>query len=157
MKKYLVLRTIGHAISGRSEVKKNRCLSFIFLFTFFVPILGSFCWAADEEIPRITIEELKKMVDSKADVVILDVQPQAVYAKGHIKGAISFPWARKIDGARVANLPRNKTIVTYCDCGPGETDSANVASQLTDLGFADVMVLKDPSIRGWKEAGFPVE
>ena len=94
---------------------------------------------ASDDIPRITIEELKKMVNEKADIVILDAQPKAVHA------------------AQTANLPRNKPIITYCDCGPGESDSANVAAQLMELGFADVRVLKDPSISGWMEAGYPME
>jgi rhodanese-related sulfurtransferase len=138
-------------------VKKFIGFSSILLFLFVALVLGPFCWASDDEIPRVIVEELKKMVDGKADIVILDVQPQTVYAKGHIKGAISFPWARKIDEARVANLPRTKTIIAYCDCGPGEADSASVAAQLMNLGFADVKVLKDPSVRGWKGAGYPME
>ena len=138
-------------------MKKFIGISSTFLFIVVALVLGSLCWASDDETPRITVEELKKMVDGKIDVVILDVQPQTVYAKGHIKGALSFPWARKIDEARVANLPRTKTIITYCDCGPGEADSASVAAQLMELGFADVKVLKDPSIRGWKAAGYPME
>ena len=113
--------------------------------------------SASDDIPRITIGELKKMVNEKADIVILDAQPKAVHAKGHIKGALSLPWAPKLTAAQTANLPRNKPIITYCDCGPGESDSANVAAQLMELGFADVRVLKDPSISGWMEAGYPME
>jgi rhodanese-related sulfurtransferase len=113
--------------------------------------------SASDDIPRITIGELKKMVNEKADIVILDAQPKAVHAKVHIKGALSLPWAPKLTAAQTANLPRNKPIITYCDCGPGESDSANVAAQLMELGFADVRVLKDPSISGWMEAGYPME
>ncbi len=113
--------------------------------------------AAQEEVPRITVEELKSMIDKGADVLILDTQPKALYEKGHVKGAVSFPWKPKITPQDAARLPRTKPIVTYCDCGPGESDSAGVASQLLALGFTDVRVLKDPSIRGWKKAGYPVE
>jgi rhodanese-related sulfurtransferase len=113
--------------------------------------------AAQVEIPRITIAELKGMMDQGTGVVILDTQPKAVYDKGHIKGAISFPWKARIAALDTGGLPRNKPIVTYCDCGPGESDSANVATQLVDLGFSNVKVLADPSIRGWKQAGYPME
>ena len=74
-------------------------------------------------------------MDRKADVVILDTQPKALYDKEHIKGAISFPWKRKVAAQDVQSLPRDKLIVTYCDCGPGESDSAGVASQLLALRF----------------------
>lgn len=126
-------------------------------FALIILILPLFCPASDDEIPRITIQELKKMVDSKADIVILDVRPKTDYAKGHIKGAISLPWEHEIDEVRVSNLPRNKTVIIYCDCGPGESDSTSVALQLMNFGFIDVRVLKDPSIRGWKAAGYPME
>jgi rhodanese-related sulfurtransferase len=125
------------------------------LFALFCVLIGPA--AAQEDVPRITVEELKSMIDKGADVLVLDTQPKALYDKGHIKGAISFPWKPKITQQDAARLPRNKLIVTYCDCGPGESDSAGVASQLLALGFTDVRVLKDPSIRGWKKAGYPVE
>jgi rhodanese-related sulfurtransferase len=113
--------------------------------------------AAGDDVPRISIQELKKMMENKIDVVILDAQPKRAYDKGHIKGAISFPWALKLNEEQIAALPKGKPIIVYCDCGPGETDSVSVAERLIDLGFNDVKVLQDPSIRGWKEAGFPIE
>ena len=117
----------------------------------------AFSSLAQIEIPRITIQELKGMLDEGTGVVILDTQPKTVYEKGHIKGAISFPWKARIAAQDVAGLPLNKPIVTYCDCGPGESDSASVAAQLVELGFSNVKVLKDPAIRGWKQAGYPME
>jgi rhodanese-related sulfurtransferase len=130
------------------------------LFFFSVALLFLFnaaTYAAHDEVPRVTIEELKKIIDTKADVVILDVQSKGVYDKGHIKGALSLPWVEELTDSAVKHLPRTKPIVAYCDCGPGETDSAGMAAQLIDMGFTEVKVLKDPSIRGWKKAGLPIE
>jgi phage shock protein E len=112
--------------------------------------------AAQGDIPRIPIQELKKMMDSGQSVTIIDVQPKEVYKEGHIKGAISLPWKSQIPLEEVWNLPKDKPIVTYCDCGPGEADSADVASQLLQFGFENVQVLGDPSIKGWKKAGYPM-
>jgi len=109
-----------------------------------------------KEIPRITIEELKQKMDSGADIVVLDAQPKALYDKGHIKGAQSFPWTSKLTGEDVKQLPRSKLIIVYCDCGPGEFDSSDLAAQLREMGF-NIVVLSDPSIRGWIKAGYPVE
>lgn len=113
--------------------------------------------SADEKIARITIDELKKLIDQGADLVIVDVQSKDTYAKNHIKGAISLPWKPKILTAEAAHLPKHKLIVTYCDCGPGEADSNRMAQQLVGLGFTDVKVLADPAIRGWIKASYPVE
>ena len=77
---------------------------------------------------------------------------------GHIKGAISLPWKPQMTIVDLEMLPMGKTIVTYCDCGPGEADSDSVAMQLIELGAeADVKVLAHPSIEGWIEAGYPTE
>lgn len=120
-------------------------------------LMASVCISMQADIPRISIQELKKMMDSGTEVIILDTQPKGVYAEGHIKGAISLPWKSQIALEDVWSLPSDALIVTYCDCGPGEADSANVASQLMQMGYDDVQVLKDPSIQGWKEAGYPME
>ncbi len=119
--------------------------------------LGVLSFAASDEVARITIVELKKMMDHKADVTILDVQPKSAFDRGHIKGAISIPWTPKLNRTQTAVLPKEKPVVVYCDCGPGESDSANIAERLLDFGFKDVKVLKDPAIRGWKDAGYPMQ
>jgi rhodanese-related sulfurtransferase len=113
--------------------------------------------AAQGTVPRISVQELKKMMDSGKPVTIVDAQPKEVYKEGHIKGAISLPWRSQIPLEDVWNLPKGKPIVTYCDCGPGESDSADVAAQLIQYGYDDVKVLGDPSIKGWKQAGYPME
>jgi rhodanese-related sulfurtransferase len=113
--------------------------------------------AAQVEIPRITIHELKDMIDRGESVMILDTQPKAIFEKVHIKGAVSLPWKARITLQDVSSLPRDKAIVTYCTRGSGDSTSANVAEQLMRFGFSDVKVLADPSIKGWKEAGYPLE
>jgi rhodanese-related sulfurtransferase len=113
--------------------------------------------AANDEVPRIPIAELKKLIDDKADIVILDAQLKEVYNKGHIKGAKSFPWNAEIAPEDAQGLPKEKLIIVYCDCGPGEADSSDVAAQLIRLGFDNVKVLADPSIRGWTKLGYPIE
>jgi len=116
-------------------------------------------FAAHDEIPRISIAELKKLIDRKADIVIYDAQVKSVYAKDHIKGAASLPWKQELEESDIKNLPKTKDafIIVYCDCGPGENDSADIASQLTGLGYTNVKVLGDPSIRGWRKAGYELE
>lgn len=113
--------------------------------------------ATQDEVPRIKVEELKKMMDEGKAVTIIDTQPRDVYEMEHIKGAISLPWKREISQQDVRGLPKNKLLVTYCDCGPGESDSSDVASQLLRLGFENVKVLQDPSIQQWRKAGYPME
>ena len=113
--------------------------------------------ATQADIPRISIQELKEMMDQGVTVTIIDVQPKHIYNKGHIKGAISIPWKSQIALEDVWSLPGDIFIVAYCACGPGESDSVDIARQLIKMGYSDVKVLKHPSIQGWQEAGYPIE
>ncbi len=115
------------------------------------------CNAEGDEVPRLSIEELKKMIDDKVEVTIIDVQPLNIYEKGHIKGAISIPWKSQLALEDVWVIPAGIPIVTYCTCGPGESDSNDFAKQLMKMGYNDVKVLKHPALQGWIEAGYPVE
>jgi len=112
---------------------------------------------AQSKVPRISIQELKSMMDKKTPVIIIDVQPAGVYAEGHIKGAISLPASKRIKLEDVWDFPYDRLIVTYCDCGPGEADSSDTAAQLIKFGYDNVKVLADPSIKGWKAAKYPLE
>lgn len=82
--------------------------------------------------------------DKKA--VFVDARPASLYAKGHIKGALSLPWDRAeekfVDIAE--KLPEDKIIITYCD-GMACELSTNLADFLKDMGFKNVRVL----INGW--------
>ena len=139
-----------------SRVKTANIIAFLSVWMVLL-VLGSVYAAMQADVPRISIEELKKMIEDKTPVTIIDVQPKDIYESGHIKGAISIPWKSQIALEDVWSLPSDQLTVTYCDCGPGESDSADVANQLSNFGFDNVKVLRDPSIRGWKELKYPME
>jgi rhodanese-related sulfurtransferase len=138
------------------ENMKNRNVCVLFGVLIVCFLFGA-AFAAAQDVPRISIQELKKMMDDGKPVTIVDVQPKDVYHEGHIKGAVSLPWKAQISVDAVFSLPKNNPIIVYCDCGPGESDSADVASQLLQMGLENVKVLADPSIKGWKDAGYPIE
>jgi rhodanese-related sulfurtransferase len=110
----------------------------------------------EEEIARVSQKELKEMIDKGADVVIVDNRPVVDYDRQHIKGALPLPWDMDIADQARKTLPKDKLIVTYCDCGPGESDSADVAGQLVRAGFKNVKTLAD-GWSSWLDAGLPVE
>jgi rhodanese-related sulfurtransferase len=114
--------------------------------------------ASSKDIERVNIKELKKMTDSGAEVVIVDNRPQGEFAKQHVKNAISIPWDMDVSKDAAQKLPKDKDklIITYCDCGPGEADSNDVANQLTEAGYRNVKTLAD-GWSAWIEAGYPVE
>ncbi len=109
---------------------------------------------ATDDIPRISVEELKRQMDEGADVVVVDTLYPYWYRKGHIKGAINFPWAETLREPTV--LSRTRLLVLYCDCHCEET-SADVAVQLArDWGYKNIKVLKGGWVE-WVKLGYPTE
>lgn len=66
------------------------------------------------------------------DVVLIDVRPPREFAEGHVPGALSLPPGTL--EARIASLPRDRTIVAYCR-GPYCTFSAEAVRLLRAHGF----------------------
>ena len=117
-------------------------------------LMGIPCLLSAQEFPEVTPAELKEMIESKADIVILDNQPKAGYEAGHIPGAISFPWVKEIKSA--VTLPHDKPLIFYCACG-AEEDAIHMATLLLEgFMYTNVKVLKGGWLK-WVELGYPVE
>ena len=95
-------------------------------------------------MPRITIDELKALMDQKA-VVVLDVRDPASFEKGRIPGAINIDYTMILEqGDRFAGEKR--TIVAYCACA-NEMTAARAAVDLAARGIPGAKALKG----GWDE------
>ena len=68
--------------------------------------------AMSAEAERITIEQLKSMLDDKVDVIVVDTRSRNSFEAGHIPGAISLDYPEEI-WSGIDQLPRKKTIVFY--------------------------------------------
>jgi rhodanese-related sulfurtransferase len=111
-------------------------------------------FSASAEIEKVQVEELKKMIENKADMVVVDNQPKVAYDMGHIPGAINFPWATEIK--RPAGLPRDKVLILYCAC-QHEEDATDVANKLMEnFGYKKIKLLEGGWLK-WIKLGYPVE
>ena len=61
---------------------------------------------------RITLAELKRLLDAKENVTLVDVRGQINYNLGHIPGAISMPFPDGIE-TKHQTLPAEGLIVLY--------------------------------------------
>jgi len=112
--------------------------------------------SSSAEFQHISAGELKKLMESKKDFLLVDAQPKGVYEMGHIKGAVNLPWAKEIKGP--VKLPKNKLLVIYCDCSH-EEDSIDLASQLVenwDYKSGDIKLLTG-GWSGWVKLGYPTQ
>lgn len=64
--------------------------------------------------PRITLEDLKRKIDSKEDIIILDVRNPTDYAGSPVKitGAVRIPLDTLEQ--RLNELDPNKEVIAYC-------------------------------------------
>lgn len=85
-----------------------------------------------------------------ADFVLLDVRGPALFAEGHVPGAINLPHG-KIIASRMAAWPQDTLFVTYC-AGPHCNGAARGALRLARLG-RPVKIMAG-GITGWYDEGF---
>jgi rhodanese-related sulfurtransferase len=134
----------------------KRSVKWIGIFVVLVlAIFASSLCALAQDIPQVKPEELKKMIESGDQaIVIVDTQPKGAYDLGHVKGAINFPWASTLKSN--GNLPKDKTLILYCDCAH-EEDSTDVATQLMEKwGYTNIKLLEG-GWSNWLKLGYPME
>lgn len=84
------------------------------------------------------------------DFVLLDVRSPAMFARGHVPGAINLPHG-KIVATKLAGYPPDTLFVTYC-AGPHCNGATRGAIRLAQLGRpVKVMV---GGVTGWADEGF---
>lgn len=84
------------------------------------------------------------------DFIIVDVRAPALYAAGHVPGAINIPHG-KMTARRMEEFPAGKTFVVYC-AGPHCNGANKGAIRLARLGLPVKMMIG--GITGWLDEGF---
>lgn len=82
--------------------------------------------------------------------VLLDVRAPALYAAGHVPGAINLPHA-KIIASKLADFPPDTLFVVYCD-GPHCNGATRAAIRLAELGRPVKKMAG--GLHGWQLDGF---
>ncbi len=99
---------------------------------------------AIRNVPRISIDELKALMEKNA-VLVIDVRDPDSYAKGHIPGAVNVDYTLVFQQADRFK-DEKRTIVTYCACAR-EMTSARAAVDLAQKGIPGAKAL----VGGWDE------
>lgn len=87
----------------------------------------------DTAVPEISARELQTRLDSPEPPFVVDVREPYEWSDGGVPGAVQMP-VNSIPG-RLAELPHDRVIVTYCSMGER---SWYVAEFLIRNGFAGV-------------------
>jgi rhodanese-related sulfurtransferase len=97
------------------------------------------CWDVHDALSR-----------EAADFVLLDVRSPALFAAGHVEGAINLPHG-KITARRMAEWPETTLFVTYC-AGPHCNGADKGALRLAQLGRPVKLMIG--GVTGWLDEGF---
>lgn len=85
--------------------------------------------------------------------VLLDVRSPALFAQGHIGGAINLPHG-KIIASKLAHWADDTLFVAYC-AGPHCNGAARAALRLAQLGRA--VKIMPGGVTGWRDEGLGLE
>jgi rhodanese-related sulfurtransferase len=86
-------------------------------------------------------------------IVVLDVRSPALYAAGHVPGAVNLPRARIVE-RNLERYPQDTVFVVYCD-GPHCNGADRAALQLARLGRPVKKMIG--GIEGWKDEGLGLQ
>ncbi|EYF02476.1 molybdopterin-synthase adenylyltransferase MoeB [Chondromyces apiculatus] len=104
-------------------------------------------------IREVTLGDLKRRLEEKEPLTLLDVREKEEFRAGSIPGAISIPRGFLEMQVEQKVPDRSAKIVAYC---AGGTRSALAAKTLADLGYTNVESA-NPGFTRWKDLGYPVE
>ena len=103
-------------------------------------------------IKEVSIADVKKMIDTKANVTILDVRDKNEVEDGKIPGAVNISRGMLEFKAGMQLPDKTARIVVYCGL---DLRSPLATKTLNDLGYANAVNMAG-GLKAWKEAGYPL-
>jgi rhodanese-related sulfurtransferase len=145
---------------GANMKMKMRTFSVI---TFFLLYSVSLVYAIDktpEQVVReakaaineVSIDEVKKMIDTGAEITLLDVRDREEFETGHIPGAINISRGTLDFKVHLIIPDKNKKVIVYCGL---DLRSPLATKSLHDLGYKKAVNMIG-GLKAWKEAGYPI-
>jgi molybdopterin/thiamine biosynthesis adenylyltransferase/rhodanese-related sulfurtransferase len=103
-------------------------------------------------IREVTVDEVKKLIDARAPMKLVDVREGEEYSAGRLPGALSVP--RGFLEIRIEEkASREEPVILYC---AGGTRSALAAKTLAEMGYQNVVSMAGGYNR-WHDAAFPTD
>jgi rhodanese-related sulfurtransferase len=107
---------------------------------------------AKASIKEVSIDDVKKMLENKEKIIILDVRDKDEFETGYIPGAINL--SRGMLEFKISTLIPDKdaAIIVYCGIdlrGPLATKTLN------EFGYKNAVNING-GLKAWKAAGYPI-
>jgi rhodanese-related sulfurtransferase len=108
---------------------------------------------AKSRVCQIDFREVKRRIDMREKMVLVDVREDSEWARGHLPGATHL--GKGVIERDVERFfpDKDDTLVLYCG---GGYRSALAGDNLQKMGYTNVISM-DGGWRAWVEAGYPTE
>ena len=107
------------------------------------PRFLAICEDAKTRIPEVTVDQVMEMMESRTDVILVDVREESEWAAGRIRGAIHMGKGVIERDIEQTNPDVETVLVLYCG---GGYRSALAAESLHRMGYVYAVSM----VGGWK-------
>jgi len=114
---------------------------------------GQLVKEAKAAIKEVSISDVKKMIDAKEQIILLDVRDKnEIIDEGIIPGATNLSRGMLEFKAAMMIPDKNARIIVYCGL---DLRSPLATKTLNDLGYKNAVNMVG-GLKAWKEAGYPL-
>jgi rhodanese-related sulfurtransferase len=108
---------------------------------------------AKSRVKEADFRDIKRRLDSREKLTLVDVREDNEWARGHLPGAVHLGKGIIERDVEETFPDKDARLVLYCG---GGFRSALVADNLQKMGYTNVISM-DGGWRGWTTAGYPIE
>ena len=108
---------------------------------------------AKSRVKEADYHEIKRRLDSREKLTLVDVREESEWARGRLPGAVHLSKGIIERDIEEAFPDKEAPLVLYCG---GGFRSALAADNLQKMGYTNVISM-DGGWRSWTQAGYPVE
>ncbi len=103
-------------------------------------------------VPQVTVDEVKRVVDEHDDVILLDVRSEQEYAQGKIEGSINVPIDELAQKVPTSIPDKDAKIYVYC---LRDARSARATDTMIRMGYTQVFDMQD-GLLAWRVKDYPL-